>query len=241
MTELEKQSDLAKYLDSGDPRKALEGLLGALDREVAQKTVRSNVESRKKSWLEAIEKFDVEKLVELQEMMENYVDQIAIREVPESPVVLDEKQRHDLMSEHISLSTIQEVLLARRDFIKSMVFQSLTQENVEAGVSDPENQNGKIEVPELKKVFCREGTGRTAPTINEEKLKELLGEEKWEEVVNRVEVPEQVIPAHVETTLDVEKLMSAATQNPELLETIRESLQPGKYKSPKFVVRDLKG
>ena len=241
MAELEKYSNLSKYLDTQDSRKTLEGLLGALDHEVAQKTVRSNLESRKSDWQKAIEKFDVEKLVELQEKMENYVDEIAVRELPETPVVLDEKQRYGLMKEHIDLTTIKEVLEARRDFIKAAVFQSLTQENIEAGIEDPENQNGKIEVPELKKVFCREGTGRSNPSINEEKLEELLGEEIWEKVVDRVNVPEVVIPAHTETNLNVDKLMAVATEDPQLLEKLRESLVPGKYKSPKFMVRDLKG
>lgn len=240
MTEIEKQSNLSKFLDSKDAKKALEGLLGALDREVAQKTVRSNLETRKKDWQKAIEKFDVEKLFELQETMENYVDEIAVRELSDTPAVLNDGEKYGLMKEHVNLTTIKEVLDARRDFIKTAVFQSLTQENIEKGVEDPENQNGKIEVPELKKVFCREGTGRSNPSINEEKLEDLLGKEVWEKVIDRVEVPEVVIPAHVETNLNVDKLMEAATENPELLEKLRESLVPGKYKSPKFVVRDLK-
>lgn len=87
-------------------------------------------------------------------------------------------------------------------------------------------------MPELGKVFKREGCGYKPAQIDQKALKALLGDD-----ADKVFV-EEVIPAKTVTKLDEEALGKLIMDKPEVLEKVRQALIPGELKSPRFVIRD---
>jgi hypothetical protein len=126
----------------------------------------------------------------------------------------------------------EEFIKAAYEFGKELVFR--TMDIAFAEEEFPEHTNGYIDVPELGKRFCREMAGRQDSSLDEDKLRDLVGEDVWAQITR-----EEVIPATVVRKLDEQSLIAAAAANPALLELVRESVRLGSWKSPRLMIRDI--
>lgn len=128
----------------------------------------------------------------------------------------------------------EEFIKAGYDLGKELVFRTLDLAFAEAGEEFPEHTNGFIDVPETGKRFVREMAGRKDSSLDEDKLRELVGEEVWAKIT-----VEEVIPATTVRKLDERALVAATAENPELLELVREAVKIGDWKSPRLMIRDI--
>ncbi|MBF0934094.1 MAG: hypothetical protein HXK00_00440 [Abiotrophia defectiva] len=172
--------------------------------------------------------------------MERFVDlmRTEIERLPDGTLDISSLDDKQLMVEYVSYEKINAFLTARRELVRELVFEKINQNIIDSGVeteNGPENENGFIAVEELGKKFCREGAGVGNPTIDEDKLSELLPEEVRDKVFKK-----KVIPEHVEFELDEDALMGYVSSAPESIGFIKKALKPGKLRSPRFVVRDMK-
>lgn len=211
--------------------KQFDDLVRHADEAVAETQRARTIAQRKQAWLDAVATFDVEKLVELQGKMQGYVDKMVRIESAE-PRALTAEEVVALGAEYVDYLDIAEFLAVRKDTIRDYVYAHLDE-------TVGEDRSGEIPVPEVGKVFKREGCGRTTPGVDVDRLRELLGAD-YEQCLEVTEVPEQVIPAHTEVAFSEEKLMALAARKPEVLEALRQSLIPGQRKTPRFVVRPYK-
>ena len=124
---------------------------------------------------------------------------------------------------------VKELVDATYDAAKAAVFRTMDKVAEEAGEEFPEHTNVEIEVPELGKRLVREGAGRKDPSLDEERLRALVGEDVWAEITTE----------HVVRVVDDEKLARVALENRGLLEQVREATVPGGWKSPRLMVRDI--
>lgn len=229
----ETHGEIVKFLQSGGSyASALEWLVKDEDRRKHVARIKDTVAMRKGVLREALASSDPEVLVPLQAKMQEYVDAVAKVEMDE-PRKLTDGEAFALMREFVDRREIDEFLSTRRDAIKDIVFTAIDFELQEKGL-DPEVTGGELAVPELGKVFKKEGCRRGEPALDEKKLRKLLGPRV--EKVYRTET----VPAHTVEVLDEQELMRLAQEDPEVMEIIRSSLTPGKPSSPRFVVRDLK-
>lgn len=137
-----------------------------------------------------------------------------------------------LMKLVTSIKLVEEMAKAGYDLGKELVWR--TMDIAFADEEFPEHTNGVIDVPEMGKRFCREGAGRQDSSLDEDKLRDLVGEEVWERITR-----EEVIPATTVRKLDEQALIAATHENPALLEAVRESVKVGNWKSPRLWVRDI--
>jgi hypothetical protein len=128
----------------------------------------------------------------------------------------------------------EEFIKASYDLGKELVFRTLDLAFAEAGEEFPEQTNGFIDVPETGKRFAREMAGRRDSKLDEDKLRELVGEDVWAQITR-----EEVIPATVVRKLDEQSLIAAAAANPALLEQVREAVKVGDWKAPRLMIRDI--
>lgn len=230
------ESDIARlFRESGGGLEAFKALVEEKIEKEVEKTSRMTIADRKASHLEAIQQRDLEKIKEMKSVMKKFAGSVIKTDVlhPEDGILSD-KQKVQLMEAYIAFQKVKEFAEVWNDECRQTVFDHVTAENEELGVEYPEFQNGSIEVPKLGKRFCKEGNGRKAPSIDEEALKKALGDKVWNQVQDEV-----FVPAKVERSLSIEKLMKAVEEDPSLLETVRESLVVGEWKTPRFQVRDL--
>lgn len=219
----------------GNYVKAFQNLVQKAERSIAAKEGRS-VESRKAQWRKALaaREENKKKLKSLQRAMKDFVgltteiDSIVLPS--EEPRLLNTGEQLRLMERAIARQEIAEFLEVEREITRELVFDHITKENQDFGVENPENQNGRIEVDEYDRAFCKEGCGQKPPTVNESELKDKLGP-LWADVVDTVET----------TVFSEEKFFKLAANNPELglLEVLRDCLVEGGWKTPRFTVRTL--
>lgn len=222
--------------------KNLQEVISALAEPEMAEATRKRISSRQskiQSWFGKQNDLPAEKVRDLRVRMMNFVDELFAKVHLDEARELTADEAKALMQEFLDAEDFKLVFDARRKATKTMVFNSLTAAKIREGVSEPDNHNGYVEVPELKKKFCREGTGRHAPELDEDLLEKALGKRNWAKVIDTESIPEQIIPAHTVAYLSDDKLMALARKNPEILEKIRESLVVGEIKTPRFVVRDL--
>lgn len=202
---------------------------------------RTTVAQRKEQLRQAVEAFDLDRLIELQDKASSIVDLITNNELhlDGENHVLENQLVTALMKEILVEREIKELIDMRNDVIRAAIFAHLTALAEARGEEFPEHTNGSVEVPTEGKKFTREGTGQKTPILNENKLRALLGEERWEAVCDVTEVPEQVIPAHTEYSVSGEKIIAAAADDPAILELVKQSLEAGGWKTPKFHIRNL--
>jgi len=203
---------------------------------------RSTIESRKEAWKRAVAKLDRHMMARANKILSGYVKKVRFNSVITSaePHVLEESEAFDLMGEYLDLKTIEEFVKARYEEIRQTVFGSMTEELAKEGEEFPEHVNHAIEVEDLGQKFCREATGRLDPQLDEERLAELLGEDRWLEVTT-----EEEIPATVVTRLDYDKLMGLVRREPAVMEMLRPTdeggaLIVGDWKKPRLMVREIK-
>lgn len=194
---------------------------------------------RKDGHRDMLDEFDLDKLLEMQEKMVKAIDRMTANQIDtDEPGILTPTKAEELMIELLDQIDIKELLEVRRDMIRAAVFAHLTEEARRAGDPEPEYAVGAVPVPTVGKKFVREDGGRGAPKLDETMFREALGE-RWEQVYHIEIVPEQVIPEHVEYTLDPEKVMKLAEQDPAVLEALRKSVTPGTRRTPRFTVRNI--
>lgn len=196
--------------------------------------VKQSAETRRKAkWLKQRDGIEPTQLANLRKKMNTFFSSLTRVHV-EEPRELTEEEATLLMQELVAGAELAEAYEARREDAKRMVFNSLTAQNRAAGVKDPEQHNGVIEVPKVGKQFIRQGTGRKDPQLNPLMLQKLLSPEDWELISKKT-----VIPEHVVYEIDEDRLKKFLHANPRAVELLRKSLIPGEWKSPSFSIRDL--
>ena len=188
--------------------------------------------AKKRSWKESIESFDVQKLVEFQDTMSRYIDKIVSLQDLASTESFDGALAQDLMEEALDNVEIMGFLTARKEMYREAVFQALNVKLEEEGCDDPEHTNGSIEVPQLGKRFAREGCGYKDPSLDLEKLADLIGKDLVDEMYEEKTV--------VTKTFSEEKFLEVVAKNPEVLEAARECTIRGAAKPARFAIRDMK-
>lgn len=217
-------------------------LVAATQPEAAPAEVeKTTVASRKLLMRQALEGYDVERLLELQQTMAAFVDLVTQSTLiaEDASPVLDGDRAKDLMERYLEQREIDEFMGTVKDLIRETVYAHLDHVLAADGVADPANTNGVLEVPELKRKFSREGAGYKDPDIDEPRLKELLGD-RWDEVCDDIDIPEQVIPAHQEQVLSIEKALKLGRKDPAVMEILRSCVIPGVPKTPRLWVRPMK-
>lgn len=234
------ESDLKTLLKKagGDYVATYEGIIAEEKAKAVARAPRSTVESRKLAWKDAVAKLDRGLIAKINKTLSGYIRLVkANAEVTsaETPRILDEAEAQSLMQEYLDLKTIEEFVKSRYEQIRRAAFGSMTESLAADGEEFPEHINAIIEIEELGQKFCREGTGRKDPELDEDLLKELLGDKRWKAVS-----VEEVIPAQTYTHLDMDKLMELARKEPAVLELIRDALEVGDWKTPRLSVREIK-
>lgn len=217
----------------------IEAVLGSLlPAPPAPASSRSTVATRKAAQRKAIEEFDLDRLIALQDKMKKIIDVLTANELDSGTAVLSAEKAQALMAEFLDVREIAELLDVRKEMIREAVFAHLDALAEARGEPDPANTNGALEVPELGKKFCREGTGYGTPVVDEQRLQALLGD-RWLDACDEEVVPEVYIPERIEYRLSVEKVLDMARRDPAVLEALRSCLVPGKRKTPRMTVRDM--
>lgn len=233
MTEIATNEELTALIASGATyAQVLQRVLENEDRRTAFPRQRSSLAARKAAFAKAVTNNDTTVLQAIRRRMKKYIGRIAHVQMDE-PRVLTPVEAFELMGEHIDLVSIQEFLASRKDTIKELVFASMDAKLAAGGIDNPSAHNSAIPVAELHRIFKREGAGYSPPSLDEGKLRLLLGDDA-DKVFDEVEVP---ATSYLE--LDHERLIKLAQERPEVMEMIRESLVPGKERSARFVVREL--
>lgn len=129
---------------------------------------------------------------------------------------------------------VNEMIAATYDATKAAVFTTLDNMAAAQGAEVPAAVNISLDVPEMGKRFSREGAGFGDSTLDEEALRDLVGDEVWAAIT-----VEEVIPAVVVRKIDEAALIAAATKNPGLLEDVRSAVKPGAFKPGKLMIRDI--
>lgn len=243
------ESVLSKALKGGFD--TISDLLGELDRERVSSEVTSAAKEtkavRRARWLKDLEEVPMEQITKLNDLMTSYVEEFMLDRLDfkNGARELEQKEVDSLAKEYVAWQTINDALQARHQQFRQMVFQSLNvqfeREIKEAGlVSDrpPEQMAGELFSEAYGVRFKREGGGRKDPTINWSRLQAELPE-VYVEVCDKLDVPEQVVPAHTELIPNGEKLMTAVHSGKIPLETLREVLVPGAWMTPRFVPRKV--
>lgn len=216
-------------------KELLLNMLGELTKVEAPEKSKTTVDSRKKEWKEAVESLDIDRLLEVQSEMDSFVDKVRVLSKKDSDEIeLSKAEAKDLMVEHLSNKHITEFLEARQAMVKEMVFQVIDERLRKEGVENPAIVNGEIQVPELGKVFRKEGAGLKPPSLDMAKLRELLGDR-----INEVTV-RKTIPEHVVEEIDEDLLVKLAQEDSSVLEALEQAAVPGKPKNARFTVRDMK-
>lgn len=226
---IERRNDLSDLIAAAAAGKDVEVFEALLAQVPTQAVPKSTVAARKAANRQAIESFDLDRLLELQAKMTAIIDTLTANELGSDEVVLSEPKATALMAELLDENDVAELLSVRKEMIREAVFAHLDE------VEGP-NTNGSIPVPELGKRFSREGAGTGAPQVDEQRLAALLGN-RWDDVCETVIIPPQ--EARIEQKLSVEKVLDLAQDDAEVLEALRTCLVPGKPRSAKFWVRDL--
>jgi hypothetical protein len=162
--------------------------------------------------------------------------------VPESKVVapiveravdsgegLDDQEIVLVAKQVVDGKAVKELVDATYDAAKAAIFRTMDVVAEAAGEAFPEHTNVEIEVPELGKKLVREGCGRKEASLDEERLRELVGETVWSAITSE----------HVVRAVDEAKLSKAILADPALLEQVRTATEAGGWKSPRLSVRDI--
>jgi hypothetical protein len=231
---------------------SVQALLDSLDKAATA----SDLDARQKDskvvrrgeWAKALDSIPMDQIQALQDNLTSYVDKYILSRLEVSePRELTTQEVDQLAAEYKAWEALDDFLAARKTQFKSIVFAALNarydaQIKASGMVTDtpPEQMPGELYSEANGIRFKREGGARKAPTVNWEKLEADLSPEVWAEVCDHVKVPRQIIPAHVDSTPNEEKLMTAINDGKVSLETLRESLVPGAWTTPRFVPRKAK-
>ena len=206
------------------------GTVAELKKDLQPAAKPTSAADRREQLKKAIAEMDGDQIERAREVMTRYVDSMVTLD-PEQAGVLTKAQSKSLMEEDILRREIADLVEARKETIKELVFRAITEEAAEAGADDPELTNGEIVVEELGRRFSREGAGYSAPTFNLKALRAALGDDAEAVIKTETKVVESV---------DEDALNSLIAGNPELLEKVRGALTPGKVRKGSFYNRELR-
>lgn len=214
--------------------RAFDKLVEQAEREVARKP-RSTVSERQKQWRDTLAKMDRQGLAAIRRRMAGYVALVKGHDLAfsEQPRLLDRQEQVRLMDEYLAFRDIDDFLKVRREWIREVVNAHITESlaaEVEGGEPvhpHPEHMNGRVEVPEMGKAFVREACGPRDPRLDEDKLRQLLGEDAWQEV------------CELKYEFSPERLMKLAERDPSVLEKVKDCFVDAGWKPGRFIVRDI--
>ena len=206
------------------------GTVASLKKDTVKKAKQSSATERREALKKAISEMDSERIEQTRELMSRYVD-VMVTLDPEQTKDLTPTQAKALMEEDTLRREIQDLVDARKETIKDLVFQAITEQAAAAGAEEPELTNGEIVVEELGRRFTREGAGYSEASFNMKALREALGDDAKKVIVEETKVVESV---------DEDALNSLISGNPELLEKVRGSLVPGKVRKGSFYNREFR-
>ncbi|QDH91779.1 hypothetical protein SEA_PHRAPPUCCINO_104 [Mycobacterium phage Phrappuccino] len=224
--------DLPALMRDGGENAVLEALFASRSTDTSADTGKSTAAKRRAAQRKAIEEFDLDRLLDLQEKMSRVIDTLTKNELRlDEGGTLTPEQAESLMAEHLDEREIAELLEVRKEMIREAVYEHLDQ-------TVGPNTSGALEVPTLGKKFCREGAGLGTPKVDEQRLQGVLGE-RWDEVCVEEVIPAQVIPERRERRFSLDRLLDLAQRDPQILEALGSCLAPGKLRTPRFVTRDM--
>lgn len=234
--EMVKQSVEQGTLD----KSVFQEILLSMDREASKKetvAVRDSRASRVAAWKQDLEQIPMEKIEDLDQTMSTFVEKYVIERVEaEEPRELNREEIDQLAGLYVDYQKIKDLLDAKHEEIRSLIFGHLDIISPVQEETPPSQIPGSV-VSETHSIkFSREGGKRKAPSIDWDKLKEELGEEEFERLACKTEI----IPAHVSVTPSEEVLLNSVQSGDINLETLRESLKPGDWSTPRFVTRKVK-
>ena len=231
-------SDLIK--DAGGSYIEAYRLLVSRREEEAISVERTTVAQRKQRHINAIQQSDENTLAELDVKFCDALEQIRSNQIDTAPGrTLSQEEAIGLMREWLDQRDMAELLAARLLMIKEAVSNHITAVNEEAGLDNPDHQNGSLHVPDLGYRFAKERAGRKDSDLDTDKLQELLSEKEWEEVCDVKVIPRQIIPRHKEYTFSPEKMMKLAQKNPQTLSKLLQCLEVGGWRTPVITIRPL--
>lgn len=243
MITLEEQNavaaqDLANLLESygGSYVAVYEQIVATEDRKAVELS-RTNAAGRKAAWHKALANRSRKAVAKVNAVFTSFVkDSKAAAPIlfAENPGVLDYDEAVTVGLLAAKAREAKEIADANWDAVKQRVFASMTADFAVQGEEFPEHVAGSIELPTVGLVLKREGTGREEPEVQEHILAAAVGEDVWARVTR-----EEIIPAQTVREFDIDLFMAEARKNPALLEDLRRSLKVGKWKSPRFAVRDF--
>lgn len=135
---------------------------------------------------------------------------------------LDEFELIDLMEEFKALEKVELIAKARRERIREMVFTHFAKQAFQKG-EDPTLIGGEVDV--LDRKFVKGGGGIAEPTMDEGKLRSLLGEDYL-----------AVVDSTVIFKTNEDKLEAYLRRFPEMTSQVTEALIPGDKKPFRFSV-----
>lgn len=230
-------SEISEIVRRGESGKivALKALLEHTQRKAVKKVTRTTVALRKDQLARALAGQDDEKLEKVDAAASGLVEEfIANETIITGTGTLTPDEAKALMQEFLHAREVDEAIDARSKGRKIRVFDHMDAVLASSGVTDPQNHNATLEVPELGFKFCREGAGYKDPGLDVDLLQAVLGDEVWASICDEVEVP-----AHVEHTLNETKLLDLAHADDNVMLKLAECLTPGAEKTPKLVPREL--
>lgn len=223
---------IAQLLKKAEKQGFLADILAQVESASAQEKKGNNIEVRKAAILDALATQNDLALAEITEAYNQHInlsDEAAGFAPEVAEVGLNADQAVTAMRLLLAGKVVSETERAVYELVRQMVFGTLDMafEDEES----PENTNGSIDVPELGKRFSREGAGRKDPKVDFDALRALVGDEVFELVtVEKVVVTREINDA---------ALAKFGLANPAVLEGLRDIVQPGDWKTPRLMVRDI--
>lgn len=223
---------IAQLLKKAQKQGFLADILAQVELASAQEKKGNNIEVRKAAILKALSTKNDLALAEITEAYNEHLnlsDEVAEFAPEAGEVGLNADQAVSAMRLLLAGKVVSESERAVYELVRNLVFATL-----DIGFADeesPENTNGFLDVPELGKRFCREMAGRKDPKIDFDALRVLVGDEVFEMVtVEKVTVTREINDA---------ALAKFGLANPAVLEGLRDIVQPGDWKTPRLMVRDI--
>jgi hypothetical protein len=194
----------------------------------------SNVELRKAAHVKALKEANAVELVRVAAAQDDILplgSAIAAvsDEIMERGFNTDEALK--AMDAFLKIKLASEAETSIQELVRTLVFRTMDLAAAEQGEDFPEHTNMSIDVPELGKRFVREGCGRKDASFDVDALQAALDPEVFAAIT-----AEQVV---VTRFVDHDALAAAVLANPDLLETVREAVLPGGWKSARLMIRDI--
>lgn len=238
MTEIVADNvDLAALLRSG----SFSDLLAIIDEQQNVITEpRSTIADRQKELEQALANDPTgEKLIQMQEVLSDYVDQLAQDIVPfdGNGAELTHEQLVYLMRRHTDTKAIEELAKVVYGGLKRIIFEAITAKVARENPDEkfPEYVSDSIDVPEMGKRFCREGAGRMTPLLDQDELRRQLGEDLWARCCETIDVP-----AHTETKFSEVLLKAEILRDHSLMPKLAACLIPAGWKAGSYTTKPIK-